>query len=117
VDITGQVCSDSMGRSIYSGFGGQVDFIRGARRSRGGKPIIALPSTAKDGRISRIVDALAEGSGVVTSRADVQYVVTEYGVANLFGKSLRERALALIECAHPDFREELRQAARARKLL
>jgi acetyl-CoA hydrolase len=117
VDITGQVCSDSMGRSIYSGFGGQVDFIRGARRSRGGKPIIALPSTAKDGKISRIVDVLAEGSGVVTSRADVQYVVTEYGVANLFGKSLRERALALIECAHPDFREELRQAARARKLL
>ena len=117
VDITGQVCSDSMGRSIYSGFGGQVDFIRGARRSRGGKPIIALPSTAKDGKISRIVDALAEGSGVVTSRADVQYVVTEYGVANLFGKSLRERALALVECAHPDFREELRQAARARKLL
>jgi len=117
VDITGQVCSDSMGRSIYSGFGGQVDFIRGARRSRGGKPIIALPSTAKDGRISRIVDVLAEGSGVVTSRADVQYVVTEYGVANLFGKSLRERAFALVECAHPDFREELRAAARARKLL
>ncbi len=117
IDITGQVCSDSMGRSIYSGFGGQVDFIRGARRSRGGKPIIALPSTAKDGKISRIVDALEEGSGVVTSRADVQYVVTEYGVANLFGKSLRERALALIECAHPDFREPLRCAARARKLL
>jgi 4-hydroxybutyrate CoA-transferase len=117
IDITGQVCSDSMGRSIYSGFGGQVDFIRGARRSRGGKPIIALPSTAKDGKISRIVDALTEGSGVVTSRADVQYVVTEYGVANLFGKSLRERALALIDCAHPDFREELRSAARARRLL
>jgi acetyl-CoA hydrolase len=117
VDITGQVCADSMGRSIYSGFGGQVDFIRGARRSKGGKPIIALPSTAKDGKVSRIVDALEEGSGVVTSRADVQYVVTEYGVANLFGKSLRERALALIECAHPDFREELRGAARKRKLL
>jgi 4-hydroxybutyrate CoA-transferase len=117
IDITGQVCSDSMGRSIYSGFGGQVDFIRGARRSRGGKPIIALPSTARDGKVSRIVDALEEGSGVVTSRADVQYVVTEYGVANLFGKSLRERALALIECAHPDFREGLRCAARARKLL
>jgi len=117
VDITGQVCSDSMGRSIYSGFGGQVDFIRGARRSRGGKPIIALPSTAKDGKISRIVDALAEGSGVVTNRADVHYVVTEYGVANLFGKSLRERALALVDCAHPDFREELKAAARARKLL
>jgi acetyl-CoA hydrolase len=117
VDITGQVCADSMGRSIYSGFGGQVDFIRGARRSRGGKPIIALPSTARDGKVSRIVDVLAEGSGVVTSRADVQYVVTEYGVANLFGKSLRERALSLIECAHPDFRQELRAAARARRLL
>jgi acetyl-CoA hydrolase len=117
IDITGQVCSDSMGRSIYSGFGGQVDFLRGARRSRGGKPVIALPSTAKGGKVSRIVDVLEEGSGVVTSRADVHYVVTEYGVANLFGKSLRERALALIECAHPDFREELRAAARARRLL
>jgi acetyl-CoA hydrolase len=117
IDITGQVCSDSMGRAMYSGFGGQVDFMRGARRSRGGKPIIALPSTAKDGQISRIVDALAEGSGVVTSRADVHYVVTEYGVANLFGRSLRERALALIECAHPDFRDELRCGARKRKLL
>ena len=117
VDITGQVCADSMGRSIYSGFGGQVDFIRGARRSRGGKPIIALPSTAKDGKVSRIVDVLAEGSGVVTSRADVQYVVTEWGVANLFGRSLRERALALIECAHPDFRDELLCAAKKRRLL
>ncbi len=94
-----------------------MDFIRGARRSRGGKPIIALPSTAKDGKVSRIVDVLAEGSGVVTTRADVQYVVTEWGVANLFGKSLRERALALIECAHPDFRDELCCAARKRKLL
>ena len=110
VDLTGQVCSDSMGRSIYSGFGGQVDFIRGAARSRGGKPIIALPSTAKDGKISRIVDALADGAGVVTTRADVHYVVTEYGVANLYGKTLRERALALIDVAHPDFREELRCA-------
>jgi len=117
VDITGQVCADSMGRAIYSGFGGQVDFIRGARRSRGGKPIIALPSTAKEGTISRIVDVLPEGSGVVTTRADVQYVVTEWGVANLYGKSLRERALALIECAHPDFRDELRCAARKRRLL
>jgi len=117
VDITGQVCADSIGRSIYSGFGGQVDFIRGAGRSRGGKPIIALPSTAKDGKLSRIVDVLPEGSGVVTSRADVHYVVTEWGVANLFGKSLRERALALIECAHPDFRDELCCAARKRKLL
>jgi 4-hydroxybutyrate CoA-transferase len=117
IDITGQVCSDSMGRWIYSGFGGQVDFIRGAGRSRGGKPIIAMPSTAKDGKVSRVVDVLAEGSGVVTSRADVHYVVTEYGVANLFGKSLRERALALIECTHPDFRDELRCAARKRHLL
>jgi acetyl-CoA hydrolase len=117
VDITGQVCADSMGRSIYSGFGGQVDFIRGASRSRGGKPIIALPSTAKNDTISRICDTLAEGSGVVTSRADVHYVVTEYGVANLYGKSLRERALALIECAHPAFRDELRRAAEGRKLL
>jgi acetyl-CoA hydrolase len=117
VDITGQVCADSMGRSIYSGFGGQVDFIRGASRSRGGKPIIALPSTARDGKISRICDVLAEGSGVVTTRADVHYVATEYGVADLHGRSLRERATALIECAHPDFREELRGAARKRKLL
>jgi 4-hydroxybutyrate CoA-transferase len=117
VDITGQVCADSMGRSIYSGFGGQVDFIRGAARSKGGKPIIALRSTAKDGSISRIVDTLTEGSGVVTTRADVHYVVTEYGVAHLHGRSLRERAAALIECAHPDFREELRAAARERHLL
>jgi acetyl-CoA hydrolase len=117
VDITGQVCADSMGRSIYSGFGGQVDFIRGASRSRGGKPIIALPSTAKDDTISRICDTLAEGSGVVTSRADVHYVVTEYGIANLHGKSLRERALALIGCAHPAFRDVLRCAAQKRRLL
>jgi 4-hydroxybutyrate CoA-transferase len=117
VDLTGQVCADSMGRSIYSGFGGQVDFIRGASRSRGGRPIIALPSTAKDGKVSRIVDVLVEGSGVVTNRADVHYVVTEYGVADLRGRALRERALALIACAHPDFREELRNAARARRLL
>jgi acetyl-CoA hydrolase len=117
VDITGQVCADSMGRSIYSGFGGQVDFVRGASRSRGGKPIIALPSTARDGKVSRIVDVLEEGSGVVTSRADVHYVVTEFGAADLYGRSLRERALALIGCAHPDFRDELECAARKRKLL
>jgi acetyl-CoA hydrolase len=117
VDITGQVCADSMGKNIYSGFGGQVDFIRGAARSRGGRPIIALRSTARDGAISRIVDTLTEGSGVVTTRADVHYVVTEYGVANLHGRSLRERAAALIECAHPDFREGLRAAARERNLL
>ena len=117
VDLTGQVCADSMGRSIYSGFGGQVDFVRGASRSRGGKPVIALPSTAKDGEISRIVDVLVPGSGVVTSRADVHYVATEYGVANLHGRSVRERAAALIECAHPKFREELRCAAQKRRLI
>jgi 4-hydroxybutyrate CoA-transferase len=116
VDITGQVCADSIGRDIYSGFGGQLDFIRGAARAKGGKPIIALPSTAKDGRISRIVDTLAEGSGVVTTRADVHYVVTEHGVANLHGKCLRERARELIACADPAFREELQAAARRRKL-
>jgi 4-hydroxybutyrate CoA-transferase len=117
VDITGQVCADSIGRTIYSGFGGQVDFIRGAARSKGGKPVIALPATAKQGTVSRIVDALAEGSGVVTTRADVHYVVTEFGTAALFGKSLRERAQALIAIAHPDFRDELRAAARERNLL
>jgi acetyl-CoA hydrolase len=117
VDLTGQVCADSIGREIYSGFGGQLDFIRGSARSKGGRPIIALPSTARGGRVSRIVDALAEGSGVVTTRADVHYVVTEHGIAQLHGKSLRERAQALIAIAHPDFREELRGVARRRKLL
>jgi acetyl-CoA hydrolase len=117
VDLTGQVCADSMGRKVYSGFGGQVDFIRGASRSRGGRPIIALPSTAKGGTLSRIVDVLAEGAGVVTSRADVHYVVTEHAVADLRGRSLRERAQALVACAHPDFRDELRCAAKKRKLL
>ncbi len=117
VDLTGQVCADSIGRDVYSGFGGQLDFIRGAARSKGGKPIIALPSTAKGGRISRIVDVLADGSGVVTTRADVHDVVTEHGVAHLHGKCLRDRARELIGIAHPDFREELRAAARKRKLL
>ena len=107
VDLTGQVCSDSIGRSFYSGFGGQTDFIRGAARSKGGKPIIALPSTAKDGTLSRIVPMLDFGAGVVDTRADVHYVVTEYGVAHLFGKSVRERAHELIRIAHPKFREEL----------
>jgi 4-hydroxybutyrate CoA-transferase len=116
VDITGQVCSDSIGTRIYSGFGGQLDFIRGAARSKGGRPIIALPSTAKGGKVSRIVDSLAEGSGVVTTRADVHFVVTEHGVASLFGASLRERAAALISVAHPDFRDELRAAARRRNI-
>ena len=117
VDITGQVCADSLGRLIYSGFGGQLDFIRGAARSRGGKPIIALPATARDGSVSRIVDTLLEGSGVVTTRADVHYVVTEYGVAFLHGKSLSERARELIAVAHPSFRDELTAAARRRRLL
>jgi 4-hydroxybutyrate CoA-transferase len=110
VDLTGQVCADSIGYQIYSGFGGQLDFVRGAARSRGGKPIIALPSTAKGDRFSRIVPALQEGAGVVTTRADVHYVVTEYGVADLHGKNLRERAQALIGIAHPKFRAELEQA-------
>ncbi len=117
VDLTGQVCSDSIGPYIYSGFGGQVDFIRGAARSRGGRPIIALPSTAKGADFSRIVPFLKQGAGVVTSRADVHYVVTEHGAANLFGKNLRERAEALIEIADPRFQDELVRAAKERKLL
>jgi 4-hydroxybutyrate CoA-transferase len=117
VDLTGQVCADSIGTTIYSGFGGQLDFIRGAARSQGGVPIIALPSTAKAGTLSRFVDTLVPGSGVVTTRADVHYVVTEYGVANLYGRSLRERARDLIDIAHPNFREDLERAASARKLL
>jgi len=117
VDLTGQVCSDSIGPYIYSGFGGQVDFIRGAARSKGGRPIIALPSTAKRGEASRIVPFLKQGAGVVTSRADVHYVVTEHGVANLFGKNLRERAETLIQIADPKFQRELELAAKVRKLL
>lgn len=107
VDLTGQVAADSVGYRLYSGIGGQVDFIRGAAMSRGGKPIVALRSTAKDGQVSRIVPHLDEGSGVVTSRGDVHYVVTEYGVAYLHGKNIRERALALINIAHPDVRADL----------
>ena len=114
VDLTGQVCSDSIGYKFYSGIGGQVDFIRGAAMSRGGKPIIALPSTAKKGAISRIVPTLDEGAGVVTSRGDVHYVVTEWGVAYLHGKTIRERALALINIAHPDFRGELLDFVRSK---
>ncbi len=112
VDLTGQVCADSIGPRIYSGFGGQLDFIRGAAYSKGGIPIIALPSTAKGETISRIVPQLKPGAGVVTTRADVHYVVTEYGVAYLHGKSLRERAKALIRIAHPKFREELERYAK-----
>jgi len=107
VDLTGQVCSDSIGTQFYSGIGGQVDFLRGASHSKGGKPIIALPSTAKNGAISRITPMLTPGAGVVTSRGLIRYVVTEYGVAYLHGKSIRERAKALVEIAHPKFREEL----------
>jgi acyl-CoA hydrolase/GNAT superfamily N-acetyltransferase len=114
VDLTGQVCADSIGTRFYSGIGGQVDFMRGAARSRGGRPIIALPSTAKGGTVSRIVAELEAGAGVVTSRGDVHYVVTEYGVAYLHGKSVTERALALMEVAHPDFRNDLLAAAKAR---
>ena len=107
IDLTGQVCSDSIGNQFYSGIGGQVDFLRGASRSKGGKPIIAISSTAKNGAISRIVPMLDPGAGVVTSRGLVRYVVTEYGVAYLFGKTIRERAKSLIEIAHPKFREDL----------
>ena len=113
VDITGQVCSDSIGTKIYSGFGGQVDFIRGAAYSNGGKPIIALPSTTKNGVISRIVERLAPGAGVVTSRADVHYVVTEYGIASLHGKNLHQRAEVLMSIAHPNHQGELERALRA----
>ncbi len=115
VDLTGQICADSIGPKLYSGVGGQLDFIYGASRSKGGVPIIALPSVAtmRDGtRISRITAMLKRGAGVVTTRNHVRYVVTEYGVADLYGKTIRQRARALIGVAHPDFREELtRQAA------
>lgn len=117
VDLTGQVCSDSIGTKIYSGFGGQLDFIRGAAQSKGGKPIIALPSTAKGGKLSKIASTLQVGAGVVTTRADVHYVVTEHGVVNLHGKNLRQRAEALISIAHPDFRNTLEEEAKQRKLL
>jgi 4-hydroxybutyrate CoA-transferase len=108
VDLTGQVCADSMGTYLFSGVGGQMDFMRGAALSVGGKPIIALPSTARQGTVSRIVTTLAEGAGVTTTRAHVHYIVTEHGVAYLHGKSIRERAEALIGVAHPAFRDELR---------
>jgi len=107
VDVTGQVCADSLGPRLFSGFGGQVDFIRGASRSKGGKPIIALPSTAKNGDLSRIVPFLKSGAGVTTSRGDVHYVVTEFGIAYLHGKTISQRAKSLINIAHPKFREEL----------
>jgi acyl-CoA hydrolase len=111
VDLTGQVCADSLGTKPFSGFGGQVDFIRGAAHSKGGVPIIALPSTAMHGTVSRIVPVLEPGAGVVTSRADVHYVVTEHGIAYLHGKTLGERAEALIAIADPQFRAELEDFA------
>jgi 4-hydroxybutyrate CoA-transferase len=110
IDLTGQVCADSLGHRIYSGIGGQMDFIRGAALSIGGKPIIALPATAAKGTVSRIVAELKPGAGVVTTRGHVHWVVTEFGAVNLHGKTLRERGQALISIAHPDFRVELRKA-------
>lgn len=110
VDLTGQVCADSIGTKIYSGVGGQMDFMRGASLSKGGKPIIALPSVTSKG-ISRISTTLKTGAGVVTTRAHVQYVVTEYGIANLYGQNLRTRAKRLIKIAHPDHRERLEKEA------
>jgi acyl-CoA hydrolase len=111
VDLTGQICSDSLGTKPYSGVGGQVDFMRGAARSKGGRPIIALPSTARNGSISRIVATLTPGAGVVTSRADVHYIVTEHGIAYLHGKTVRQRAEALIAIADPRFQHDLERAA------
>jgi 4-hydroxybutyrate CoA-transferase len=113
VDFTGQVCADSIGPKIYSGVGGQLDFIYGASRSKGGVPIIALPSTAKNDTLSRIVPMLKQGSGVVTTRNHVRYVITEYGVADLYGKTIRQRAQSLIDIAHPNFRDELIDQAKA----
>jgi acyl-CoA hydrolase len=117
IDLTGQVCADSLGYRFYSGIGGQVDFIRGSALSRGGKAIIAMPSTAKDSEVSRIVPHLTEGAGVVTTRGDVHYVVTEYGTAYLHGKSIRKRCLDLINIAHPKFRNQLIQAAKEQKYI
>jgi len=115
VDLTGQVCADSIGPKLYSGVGGQMDFVYGASRSKGGVPIIALPSETvlRDGtRVSRIASMLKQGAGVVTSRNHVRYIVTEYGVADLYGKSIRQRATSLINIAHPDFRSDLEREAR-----
>jgi 4-hydroxybutyrate CoA-transferase len=110
IDLTGQICADSIGTRIYSGIGGQMDFIHGAALSEGGKPIIALPATAANGTISRIAPTLKLGAGVVTSRGHVHWVVTEFGAVNLHGKTLRERAELLISIAHPDFKSELRRS-------
>jgi acyl-CoA hydrolase len=110
IDLTGQVCADSIGTKMYSGVGGQMDFIRGASLSEGGKPIIALPSQTAKG-VSKLVPVLKEGAGVVTTRAHVHYIVTEYGAVDLYGKNLLQRAKALISIAHPDHREALDRAA------
>jgi acetyl-CoA hydrolase len=110
VDLTGQVCADSIGPKIYSGVGGQLDFIYGASRSKGGIPIIALPSTAR--QFSRIVSMLKTGAGVVTTRNHVRYIITEYGIADLYGKTIRQRAHSLINIAHPEFRDNLMRQAR-----
>jgi acyl-CoA hydrolase len=117
IDLTGQVCADSIGYYFYSGFGGQVDFIRGAARSKGGIPIIALQSTAKNGTVSKIVPHLDEGAGVTTSRGDVHWVVTEYGAVDLHGMNIRERVNALISISHPKFREELERFAKEKKFI
>jgi acetyl-CoA hydrolase len=119
VDLTGQVCADSIGPRLYSGVGGQVDFIYGASRSKGGKPIIGMPSSAmvKGQLTSKIVPMLKQGAGVVTTRNHVHYVVTEYGIADLYGKTIRQRARALIDIAHPQFREEMEKAAHELKYL
>jgi 4-hydroxybutyrate CoA-transferase len=116
IDLTGQIDADSIGPQLYSGIGGQVDFISGAARSRNGRPIIALPSTAKNGTVSRIVPTLSSGAGVVTSRGDVHHVVTEYGRVDLFGLGIHERAKELISIAHPDFREDLDRKAHELRL-
>jgi acetyl-CoA hydrolase len=115
IDLTGQVCADSIGPKLYSGVGGQLDFVYGASRSKGGVPIIALPSTnvMRDGTvISKIAPMLKQGAGVVTTRNHVRYVVTEYGVARLYGKTIRQRAQELINVAHPDFRADLTKQAK-----
>jgi acetyl-CoA hydrolase len=117
VDLTGQVCADSIGHRLYSGIGGQIDFVRGAARSKGGKSIIALPSTAVGGTVSRIVAELKPGAGVVTTRGDVRFVVTEYGIADLHGRTLRERARSLINITHPAFRDALEEQASRLHLL
>jgi acyl-CoA hydrolase/RimJ/RimL family protein N-acetyltransferase len=117
VDLTGQVCSDSMGYLFYSGIGDQVDFLRGSAMSRGGFSIIALPSTAQDGNVSRIVSHLSEGAGVATTRGDVNFVITEYGIAELQGKSIYQRVMELAQIAHPKFREELVDVAKKRRYI